>query len=314
MAFCDSPGTWIKIGMLALLLLAPSRLGRNLWKPLPAPVPDALVAGAKVDSFAFRLIVPEAVPIRKYFPWMDSLVLAYDSLVPYPLTEHLIVRANPWIIDSLEQTDYYLQKEKGRFIYDQAGMPALRKGDTLGIPGPEMALRILARIAHTVIDVNIPEYTLRILEGTDTLYTFPVRVGRNERKYLEMAGRVVDLRTAVGEGSIVRIERYPAWINPSDCKPYEVTRRDDGLLTACPQIPWLEPEINGQRLGHLIHPTTNPRTLGRAYSNGCIGTKEGDAWVVYYHAPSGTRVVFRYDLWTVGPEGDTVRLRNVYRR
>ena len=33
-----------------------------------------------------------------------------------------------------------------------------------------------------------------------------------------------------------------------------------------------------------------------------------------YHAPLGTRVVFRYDLWTVGPEGDTVRLRNVYRR
>ncbi|MBP9873779.1 MAG: L,D-transpeptidase, partial [Haliscomenobacter sp.] len=95
---------------------------------------------------------------------------------------------------------------------------------------------------------------------------------------------------------------------------YEVTRRDDGLLTACPQIPWLEPEINGQRLGHLIHPTTNPRTLGRAYSNGCIGTREGDAWFVYYHAPLGTRVVFRYDLWTVGPEGDTVRLRNVYRR
>ncbi|MBP9077738.1 MAG: hypothetical protein KBG02_12805, partial [Haliscomenobacter sp.] len=92
---------WIKIGMLALLLLAPSRLGRHLWKPLPAPVPDAPVAGATVDSFAFRLIVPEAVPIRKYFPWMDSLVLAYDSLVPYPLTEHLIVRANPWIIDSL---------------------------------------------------------------------------------------------------------------------------------------------------------------------------------------------------------------------
>ncbi|MBK8878938.1 MAG: hypothetical protein IPN74_10420 [Haliscomenobacter sp.] len=43
---------------------------------------------------------------------MDSLVLAYDSLVPYPLSEHLIVRANSWIIDSLAETDYYLQKEK----------------------------------------------------------------------------------------------------------------------------------------------------------------------------------------------------------
>ncbi len=307
-------GIFIKTTILALLLLAPSRLGRNPWHSLPAPVADLQAAGAAADTFAFRLIVPDAVPIRKFFPWMDSLVLAYDSLVPYPLSEHLIIRANPWIIDSLAETDYYRQKEKGRFIYDQAGLPALQKGDTLGIPGAEMALQIMARIANTVLDVNIPEYTLRIMEGTDTLYTFPVRVGRNERKYLEMAGRVVDLRTAVGEGSIVRIERYPTWINPSDCKPYEVTRRDDGLLTACPQIPWLEPEINGQRLGHLIHPTTNPRTVGRAYSNGCVGMREADAWYVYYHAPLGTRVVFRYDLLTVGPDGDTVRLRNVYRR
>ncbi len=307
-------GIFIKTTILALLLLAPSRLGRNPWHSLPAPVADLQAAGAAADTFAFRLIVPDVVPIRKFFPWMDSLVLAYDSLVPYPLSEHLIIRANPWIIDSLAETDYYRQKEKGRFIYDQAGLPALQKGDTLGIPGAEMALQIMARIANTVLDVNIPEYTLRIMEGTDTLYTFPVRVGRNERKYLEMAGRVVDLRTAVGEGSIVRIERYPAWINPSDCKPYEVTRRDDGLLTACPQIPWLEPEINGQRLGHLIHPTTNPRTVGRAYSNGCVGMREADAWYVYYHAPLGTRVVFRYDLLTVGPDGDTVRLRNVYRR
>ncbi|MBK8878937.1 MAG: L,D-transpeptidase [Haliscomenobacter sp.] len=151
-------------------------------------------------------------------------------------------------------------------------MPALRKGDTLGIPEEAMALRIMARIANTVIDVNIPEYTLRIMEGADTLYTFPVRVGRNERKYLEMAGRVVDLRTAVGEGSIVRIERYPAWINPSDCKPYEVTRRDDGLLTACPQIPWLEPEINGQRLVPF-YPTNQPACHLGKYSNGCIGTR-----------------------------------------
>jgi L,D-transpeptidase ErfK/SrfK len=46
----------------------------------------------------------------------------------------------------------------------------------------------------------------------------------------------------------------------------------------------------------MIHPTTNPVTLGRAYSNGCIGTAEADAWIIYYHAPPGTPLKIRYDL------------------
>ena len=51
-------------------------------------------------------------------------------------------------------------------------------------------------------------------------------------------------------------------------------------VTKLPQIPFIETEINGIRNGQLIHPTTNPETLNKAYSNGCIGTKEADAWVI----------------------------------
>lgn len=296
-----------------LLLLLPMAERRDAGMQIPDAGQWQLEA-VKKDSIAAWVIVPADIPIRRYFGWMDSLVVAWDTLLAYPLTEHLIVRANPWIIDTLAATDYYRQKELGNFIYDQAGMLALRRGDSMGIPNEEYALKLMGRLASTTIDVNIPEYTLRVIESADTLFSFPVRVGRNERKFLKMADRVVDLRTSIGTGKIVRIERYPAWINPSDCKPYEVTRRDDGLLTACPQIPWLEPEINGKREGHLIHPTTNPRTLGRAYSNGCVGMREADSWYVYYHAPIGTRVVFRYDLQVITQEGDTVQLRNIYRR
>ena len=71
--------------------------------------------------------------------------------------------------------------------------------------------------------------------------------------------------------------------------------------------------VDGQRLGDLIHPTTNPKTLSKAYSNGCVGLKEADAWYVYYYAPLGTRVVFRYELRPVREEGDTLTLRDIYR-
>jgi L,D-transpeptidase ErfK/SrfK len=75
-----------------------------------------------------------------------------------------------------------------------------------------------------------------------------------------------------------------------------------------PLIPWIEPKLGGRRTGQLIHPTSNPKSLGKAYSNGCIGTREADAWRIYYHAPLGTRVVVRYDLRVA----DTIRLKDIY--
>lgn len=252
------------------------------------------------------------IPIRKYFAYMDSLVAVYDTLLPYPVSEHLIVRANPWLIDSLANTDYYLLMEKGVFEYDPQALIALHKGDSLLIPDSLMTAKLLKKMESTYLDLNIPEYKLRIYEGDQLLYAFLVRVGRNEKKYLAMAGKTVDLRTRPGTGFIWRINRNPVFINPSDNKPYYETRRDDGKRTKLPGIPWLEPELDGHRYGHLIHPTTNPETLGKAYSNGCIGTREADAWRIYYHAPVGTKVVFRYELTVVDESGDTLRLKNIY--
>ena len=273
----------------------------------------AVVPPALRDSFALRLIVAAPVPVGRYFEYMDSVVAATDSLVPYPLSEHLIARANPWLIDSLAETDYYRQMARGVFVYDQKKMVLLHPGDTLGIPDSTYARGLLEAMAATTIDVNVPEFTLRIQQDGNTLYRFPVRVGQNKRKYLKMAGRAIDLRTDIGTGKVIRLNRNPAWVNPADNKPYYETNRDDHRRTACPRIPWIEPEINGQRLGDLIHPTTNPKTLGKAYSNGCVGLKEADAWYVYYYAPLGTRVVFRYDLRVVREEGDTLVLRDIYR-
>lgn len=253
------------------------------------------------------------VNIGCLFDFLDTLVKRYDTLAPYPVSEHLLVRANPRLIDSLENTDYYRLKERGIFNYDNRLLVVMRAGDTLFIPNEAKARELLAQMDSTVIDINIPEFKLRILEGGDTLYSFPVRVGQNRKRYLLATDRVTDLRTKTGTGTIVRISKDPFFMDPVDGRLFNVTKRDDNKKTRMPLIPWLEPKINGQRTGQLIHPTSNPNSLGKAYSNGCIGTKEADAWRIYYYAPIGTKVVLRYDLKVLNEQGDTVVLKDIYK-
>ncbi|WP_339841673.1 L,D-transpeptidase [uncultured Maribacter sp.] len=238
------------------------------------------------------------IRVGDYFEFMDSVVSKYDSLVPYSLSEHLLVRNNPWIIDTLANTDYYRMMARDSFVYDQKQMIVLPKGSQLKIPDSLSACKLLEDFSNTEIDVNIPEYKLRIFQDSILLYSFPVRVGQYRERYLKFGDRVTDLRTKTGKGSIVKHVKHPDFYNPVNGNRFYVTRRDDGKTTMMPQIPWIETEINNIRNGQMIHPTTNPNTLGKAYSNGCIGVGEADAWTIYYHAPLGTKLRIRYDLET----------------
>lgn len=256
--------------------------------------------------------VSQTVTIGQFFDFVDDMVKRYDSLTPYHLTEYLLVRANPWIIDTLVNTDYYRQMAHGNFVFDQREMTVLKVGDTLRLPGPKTAAALHSKIKNTRLDINIPSFQLRIIENDSVLYTFPVRVGKNQEKFLALAGNEVDLRTHTGTGEIVRISRDPVFFDPVTGEKFEFTKRDDHKTTRMPLIPWLEPSINGIRYGQMIHPTTNPRTLGKAASNGCIGLKEADAWRVYYYAPIGTKVTIRYDLLEINEKGDTLHFDDVY--
>jgi L,D-transpeptidase ErfK/SrfK len=264
------------------------------------------------DHSIKKIEVGSTITIEKYFSFLDSIVLQYDSLTPYHLTEHLLIRANPWVIDTLRNTDYYIQKARGLFIYDQKKIVVLKKGDHLILPDSVLAKKITASFQKTRIDINIPEFKLRIFEDSLALFKFPIRVGRDERKYLGMARRVQDLKTKTGKGLIVGYNRYPNYYNPVNSHQYFITRRDDNKVTKLPQVPFIETEINGLRYGQLIHPTTNPITLGKAYSNGCIGTEEGDAWVIYYYAPINTKINIRYNLNIKDNSGENVVLRDIY--
>ncbi len=261
-----------------------------------------------------NIVVIKEIKIGQYFPFLDSIVKKYDSVTSYHLSEHILVRANPWIIDTLRNTDYYAMKARDSFVYNQQEMIVLPKDATIVLPDSVNAKKLLQSFQKTIVDINIPEYKLRIYEDSIKLYEFPIRVGRNEKKYLKMAGRVVDLKTKIGTGRIVNHVRNPDYYNPVNGHQYFVTKRDDKKVTKLPQVPFLETEINGLRNGQLIHPTTNPITLGKAYSNGCIGTKEGDAWVIYYYASIGTKVNIRYDLNVIDALRNKLTLKDIYNR
>lgn len=266
-----------------------------------------------ICSDTIKLIeVTKNVQIRNYFQFLDSIISQYDSLTSYPLTEHLLVRANPWIIDTLRNTDYYRMKTRDSFVFNQKEMIVLRAGSTLEVPALAKAEKIISSFEKTYIDVNIPEFKLRIYEDSLLLHQFKIRVGRNEKKYLKMGARITDLRTIPGEGSIIGHVKNPDYYNPVNGNQYFSTRRDDNEVTKLPQIPFLETEINNVRNGQLIHPTTNPISLGKAYSNGCIGTSEEDAWVIYYHAPIGTKIIIRYHTVITDEFGEKQTLEDIY--
>ena len=136
-----------------------------------------------------------------------------------------------------------------------------QKGSSIVIPDSIQAKKLLNTFQNTRIDINIPEFKLRIYEDSIKRYECLVRVGRNEQKYLEMSGRVQDLKTKTGEGHIVKHMRYPRFVNPVNNHEYFVTKRDDDQVTKLPQIPFIETEINGIRNGQLIHTTTNPSNI-----------------------------------------------------
>ena len=261
----------------------------------------------------YTIEIKNNIIIKKYFQFIDSIVNKYDSLLSYTLTEHILVRSNPWIIDTLKNTDYYWMKARDSFIYNQKKMIALPKGASIIIPDSVSAKKLINTFQKTTIDINIPEFKLRIYEDSTERFKFPIRVGRNERKFLKMSGRVQDLKTKTGTGIIVDHVRNPRYVNPANNHQYYVTRRDDEKVTKLPQIPFIVTEINGLRYGQLIHPTTNPITLGKAYSNGCIGTNEADAWVIYYYTPINTKIVIRYDLNIRDENGEKFVLKDIYK-
>jgi L,D-transpeptidase ErfK/SrfK len=260
-----------------------------------------------------QISVNQPIKMGEYFDVMDDFIDRYNEIQNTSLNEYIFVHCNPWIIDSLAATDYYAMKEKGYVVLDNRNLILLNPGDKLNLPDSAEIMKIKLKLDSIWLDVNIPEYKLRIRKGDEVLYTFPIRIGQNKERYLATAKRVVSLKTDLGVGKISKSIREPYFLNPVNGRHFTTTKRDDGIVTEMPLIPWLETEINGVKNGDMIHPTTNLKTLNKAYSNGCIGLRESDAWYVYYYAPVGTKVVIRYDLNLKNENGEEIILKDVYK-
>ena len=304
----------LAVGILLLIgvLICCNKAKPNLQQQLPPAGVTHDILPVTVPDTLFTFTVAHDVKIKDYFKYVDSLTHAFDTLLPYKLTEYLLVRSNPFIMDTLENTDYYRMKMRDTFVYDQKQLLVLKQGDRLKIPTQAVVDTFNAKIGRTRLDINIPEFKLRVIEGADTIYTFPVRVGQNRTRFLSEVGRETDLRTRVGNGYILNVYKKDYSTDPVKGKKFTTTNRDDERQTLMPLLPWLETKINGQRFGQLIHPTTNPASLWRAYSNGCMGVREADIWRIYYYAPVGTKVNIRYNLMVREENGDTLQLKDIY--
>lgn len=275
---------------------------------------DEVQVGEEEQEILFE--VKDDISIEAYFSWIESVCTFYnsDSILGlgYKLIPQVLIHHNPWIIEAFRNTDYYLQKEAGNFQYDQRKQVVIEAGNILRIPSKKEAQLIEDFLSSIRLDINIPEYRLRIFSNKQELFSFLVRVGQNRTKFLNSEGRDFDLRTKIGKGKIADIILSPEYTNFNTGEAYEFTRRDDEKTTLMPLIPTLEPEINGICYGQLIHPTTNPNTLGKAYSHGCIGTREEDAWILYFYSRIGTPIEIRYEL-EIETEGGEVRvLEDIY--
>ncbi|MCU0368276.1 MAG: L,D-transpeptidase [Cyclobacteriaceae bacterium] len=259
-----------------------------------------------------HVIVPYNVKVKDYLNFIDSVCAQIPILSDNKLGSYILVHYNPWLIDSLRNLDYYFQKAKGKFQYDLNIEIILQKGDSLFIPDSLSANAIANQLLSSRIDVNIPEYQLRVIQQTDTVLNFKVRVGQNSKEYMEALGDTLNQRTPIGNGKIINVIKAPVFINFKTGERYVETRRDDGYYTRMPLIPSLEPVINGLRYGKMFHATTNLMTLGKAYSNGCIGMREADAWSLYYYAPIGTPLKIRYDLIIINNKKEKMKLRDIY--
>lgn len=273
---------------------------------------DSIEMSKQEKIVPIEITLKQDVPIHSYFKWMDSIVAEHNKIYNYPIDEYIIVHHNKWIIDTLAQTDYYYLMEKGIFNEDSQSLIALKKEQVLVIPDSIETENLRKQLSNTRLELNIPEYRLRIIQDEKEIYKFPVRVGKAGKRYMAMAKAEVDMRTKPGIGEIIRVNKKPTFANPLNNRKYHRTTRDDGKSTTLPAIPWLEPSIDGRSVGQLIHPTTNLATLEKASSNGCIGLRESDAWIVYYYAPLGTKFIAKYELQSENETGETVKFKNIY--
>jgi hypothetical protein len=124
------------------------------------------------------------------------------------------------------------------------------------------------------IEINVAECTLRLLEGTKVLATYPVGLGRP------------GFRTPLGNHQVLRMVDNPSWENPY--KAPGASR-----IKAGPMNPLGTRWIGFKNDPHGefgMHGTDRPQSVGKYSSHGCVRMKVPDAEALYKQIKVGTPV------------------------
>ena len=123
--------------------------------------------------------------------------------------------------------------------------------------------------------VDKSDFRLYVLLGGCFLKDYPVGIGRDER-------------TPEGRFTIQSKTKDPLWTDPESGKTYKAG--DPGHLIG---TRWMGFANERGKTGFGIHGTTEPASIGRAESAGCIRMNRPDVEEVFDLVPQGSEVVIR---------------------
>jgi lipoprotein-anchoring transpeptidase ErfK/SrfK len=140
----------------------------------------------------------------------------------------------------------------------------LRAGSSLKVPTEAMSIL-----------VDKDEYRLYVLLGGCVIKDYPIGIGKNEK-------------TPEGRFTIQSKVKNPQWTNPETGKALNVGEPGHLIGTR-----WMSFSNEHGKTGFGIHGTTEPDSIGRAESAGCVRMLKADVEELYDLVPQGSEVVIR---------------------
>ncbi|HVR74878.1 MAG TPA: L,D-transpeptidase family protein [Planctomycetota bacterium] len=194
-----------------------------------------------------------------------------EQLVPYLKRMVFSGRYTPLLESYMIQSGDSLSVIAGRF---QTTGDALKRLNSLNseVIQPRQRLRVLR--GKTKLFVDKSDFVLWATIDGRVFLEFPVGLGR-------------DNATPVGSFGIKVRQKDPTWWRPGKA-PVPAGDPENILGTR-----WLGFEETKDFAGYGIHGTTDPQSLGKESSAGCVRLKNEDIEVLYDFVPYGTEVEIR---------------------
>ena len=120
------------------------------------------------------------------------------------------------------------------------------------------------------MEVDTGRYLLHIIENGSVVKSFPVGLGRNGT-------------TPLGDFEIANKITDPAWYNRGEVVPTGDPRNPLGKR-------WMGLGEDGKATSYGIHPTSEPESIRKNASQGCVRMRPSDAEEVFQRCPIGTPV------------------------